>query len=325
MNEIKKALDSGMKNIHFDRNLVLNNNRHSRMNHVLKKAVASLAVLALVTFCTTTEAAQSVFAYVYRSIANIMEKNEKVDEYTTVIGKSITDNGITVTLNDAIVSEEKLILSLNFSDGKERENRRDSVFWGDEIKVYMDGKEMPVVGLSGTGQELNEYTFNNIVEYYIGNIAPEEQHEFKIVVTKVEEKNKVTSGNWTFDFVASSKAMVSDTKVVMLDNTLNYGNYNIIFEKYVSNSYEKLLYVTYSDGTGYGDRGNEFYLIGYDDLGNKVSLYAQPDYYDKQGIIFICEGGTDISEEASTLTLQTDDEWPYEYDAAKESVTFNIE
>ncbi len=322
MNDIKKALDSGMKSIHFDENLVLNNiNRNYRMKSILKETAAVVAVIALVTVCTITETAQSAFAYVYRSIADIMEKNDKAEEYIKVIGKSVTDNGITVTLSDVIVSEEKLIFSIDISDGEKLEDKTD--YWGDNIKIYMDGKEMPVIGMDGTGQVLDEYTFNNIFEYYIGLIAPEEEHKFEIAITKIGEKNKETSGNWTFDFMANGKAMSGDTKVVMLDDMLNYNNDSIFFEKFVSNSYEKLLYVSFSDGTGYEDRGNEFDLIGYDDLGNEVRLYAQPDYYNKQGTIFICVGGTDISDEASALTLQVGD-WPYEYNPSKESVTINI-
>ncbi len=328
MNDIKKALDSGMKNIHFDERLVLSNDkRHHSMNGMLKGITAAVAVIALVTVCMTTETAQSAFAYVYQSIANIMEKNDRVEEYTTIIGKSVTDNGITVTLSDAIVSEGKLILSLNYSNGNMLEDKEGGyatfgATW-DEIKVYMDGKEMPIAGADVWGQQLDEYTYNNIVEFYVGSIAAKEEHEFEIAISRIHEMNKETSGNWTFDFVARGEAVASDTKVIMLDEVLDHNNYSVIFEKFVSNSYEKSLYVSYSDGAGYADRGSEFDLIGYDDLGNEVRLYAQPDYYNELDTIFICWGGFDISDEASTLTLQVS-EWPFEFDAMKESVTIKI-
>lgn len=328
MNDIKKAIDSGMKNIHFDERLVLSNHkRHRRMDGMLKIITAAVVVIILVTLCMTTEKAQSVFAYVYQSIANIMEKNNKVEEYTTVIGKSVTDNGITVTLSDAIVAEGKLILSLNYSDGNMLEDKEgEYATFGvtrDDIKVYMDGKEVSIVGADVWGQELAEYMYNNIVEFYVGSIALEEEHEFEIVISRIHEMNKEISGNWTFNFKASGEVIARDTKVIMLDKVLNNNDYSIIFEKFISNSYEKLLYVTYSDGVGYADRGGEFDLIGYDDLGNEVRLYAQPDYYNELGTVFICWDGFNISDEASTLTLQVG-EWPFEFDAMKESVTINI-
>ncbi len=323
MNDIKKALDSGMRHIHFDEGLVLNKYRHRR-NLGMNTFKVAMAALILIAVCLTTETAQSAFAYVYRSIANIMQMNERVEEYTTVIGKSVTDKDITVTLNDVIVSEEKLIVSLNFSDGDKLDEQDGATYWGSKIKVLIDGKEMPMIGLSGTGQKIDDYTFNNIVEYYVGSITAEEEHEFKIKITEIAKASNGVSGDWTFDFRANGKAMAGDTKVIMLNNILKYDGYNIIFEKFVSNSYEKLLYVSYSDGAGYGDRGNEFNLIGVDNLGNEVKLYAQPNYYNKQDTIFICWGGTDISDQASALILQIDDQWPYEYDASKESVTINL-
>jgi hypothetical protein len=326
MNDIKKALDSGMTNIHFDERLVLNNYKRQRSrNSMLKKISLVVVATALVIVCMTTETTQLAFAYVYQSIANIMEKNDKVNEYTTVIGKSVTDNGITVTLNDAIVSERKLILSFNYSDMNLLEDKEveHTTFGIGGIKVYMDGNEMSIVGQEAWGQDLDEHTYNNIAEFYVGSIAPEEEHEFEIAITQISETSKETSGNWTFNFAASGEAMAKDTKVIMLDNVLNNKDYSIIFEKFVSNSYEKSLYVSYSDGAGYADRGGEFDLIGYDDLGNEVRLYAQPDYYNEMGTIFIPWGGWDISDEASTLTLQVG-EWPFEFDAMKESVTVNI-
>lgn len=323
MNDIKRALDSGMKNIHFNQQLVLDSVTFYHKRYMVKKTITAAAI-ALFIVCMNSEVAQSAFAHMYHSIANIMGKNEKVEEYTTIIGQSVTDNGITVTLSDAIVSEEKLILSLDFSTGKELGYKGSEVYWGDDIKVYMDGIEMPVAGMKGTGNLLDEYTFNNILEYYIGYINSNEKHSFVIEITKISNKDQDTSGNWTFAFTASGEAMATDTKVMFLDDSLSYNNCDIIFEKYVANSYEKLLYVSYSDGTGYPDRGNEFELVGYDDLGNVVWLYAEGDYYNKNRTIFTCLEGTDISEEASILTLQIDEEWPYEFDSLKESVTINV-
>lgn len=323
MNDIKKALDSGMKNVHFNQSRVLNNSK-SRKYAVINKIAVTMAAFTLITVCITTEAAQAALTYVYHSIANIMEMGDKVEEYTTVVGKSVTDREITVTLNDVIVSEEKLILSLNFTDGNILSKKGSQLFSSNNVKVYIDGNEIPITGSSGTGHRLDEVTYNQITEYYIGSIYAEKEHEFSIAISEINQGNIDVSGNWSFDFKADGKTMAADTNVVSLDNVLKYNGYDIIFEKYVSNSYEKLLYVTYSDGVGYGDRGSSFDLIGYDDLGNEVKLYAQPNYNDKLGTLFICWGGTEISNQARTLTLQAVQEYPYEFDVSKEHVTINI-
>ncbi len=348
MNDIKKALDSGMKNIHFDESLVLNiSNKNSRMNSEMKGFTAGIAAIALIAVFMTG-LGQKVFAYTYQSIASIMEMNKTVEDYTTIIGGSVTDNGITVTLNDIIVSEEKLILSMNISDGlkmkrDEYGNRIGSGYDFNQvnsynpkdntIKIFMDGKEVPIVGLSGIGQETDNYTENRITEYYIGQIDWEKKHIFKVAISRIQkprgsgEKCEEISGKWEFNFAASGDKIARDTKVIMLDDVLKYDdNGCITFEKFVSNSYEKVLYASKyesSKGKGYGDIGN-INLIGYDDLGNKVILYAQADYYNKQGAIFICVGGTDISDEASTLTLQAADNWTDEFDKEKDTVTIPL-
>lgn len=348
MNEIKKALDSGMKNIHFNESLVLNKNqRYSGMKSVLKGSTAAAAAIALIVVFMTG-IGQTVLAYTYQSIASIMGMNKAVEDYVRVIGKSVTDNGITVTLNDVIVSEEKLIVSINISDGQKikRDEFGNRISPGynfnqsnvnnpedGAIKIYMDSEEIPIAGLSAAGQVMDDYTENYITEYYIGHIDWEKEHEFKVAMSTIEkprgsgEKCEEISGKWEFNFEASGADMAKDTKVIMLNDVLKYDDGKIIFEKFVANSYEKVLYAsTYesSKGKGYGEIGNEVDLIGYDDLGNRVSLYAQADYYNKQGVIFICVGGTDISDEASTLTLQAADNWTDEFDSEKATVTIAI-
>jgi hypothetical protein len=346
MNEIKKALDSGMKNIHFNESLVLNKNpKYSGMNGVLK---GSAAVAAIALVICMTGIGQTVLAYTYQSIASILGMNKAVEDYTRVIGSSVTDNRITVTLNDVIVSEEKLIVSINISDGQkmkrdEFENRISPGYNFNQINVnnpedgaiqiYMDGEKIPIAGLSSTGQDIDDYTVNYITEYYIGHIDSEKEHEFKIAMSTIEkprgsgQKCEEISGKWEFNFEASGADMAKDTKVLMLNDVLKYDDGKIIFEKFVANSYEKILYAsTYesSKGKGYGEIGSEVALIGYDDLGNRVSLYAQDDYYNKKGATFICVGGTDISDEASTLTLQAVKNWTDQFNSEKATVTIAI-
>ncbi len=347
MNEIKKALDSGMKNIHFNEGLITDNKpKYSRMNGILKGNVAAaVAILLIVAYVTGI--GQTVLAYTYQSIANIMGLNEAVENYTTVIGSSVTDNRITVTLNDVIVSEKKLIISLNISDGQKmkRDEFGNRISHGyslnqinvnnskaGAIKIYMDGKELPIAGLIGTGQDIDDYTMNYITEYYIGHIDWEREHKFKIAMSTIEkprggEKCEEINGKWEFVFEASGADMAKDTKVIVLNDVLTYDDGKIIFEKFVANSYEKVLYAsTYesSKGKGYDEIGNEINLIGYDDLGNKVCLYAQADYYNKKGAAFICVGGTDISDEASTLTLQAVDKWTDQFNPDKGTITIDI-
>lgn len=346
MNELKKALDSGMKNIHFNENLVLDKNlKYRGINGVLKGCAAAAAIALVVCM---TGIGQTVLAYTYESIASIMGMNKAVEDYTRVIGSSVSNKGIMVTLNDVIVSEEKLIVSINISDGQKikRDEFGNRISPGynfnqinvnnpkaGAIKIYMDGKKIPIAGLSGTGQDIDDYTVNYITEYYIGHIDWEKEHEFKLSMSTIEkpggdgEKCEEISGKWEFDFAASGADMAKDTKVIMLDNVLKSNGGKIIFDKFVANSYEKVLYAsTYesSKGKGYGEIGSEVDLIGYDDLGNRVSLYAQEDYYNKQGAIFICVGGTDISDKASTLTLQAVNNWTDEFNPEKDTVTIAI-
>lgn len=346
MNEIKKALDSGMKNIHFNESLILNKNQKYRRMNGAVKGIAAVAAITLIICMTGI--GQTVLAYTYQSIASILGMNKAVEDYTRVIGSSVTDNRITVTLNDVIVSEEKLIVSINISDGQKlkRDGFGNRISPGynfnqinvnnpkaGAIKIYMDGKKIPIAGLSGTEQDIDDYTVNYITEYYIGRIDWEKEHEFKIAMSTIEKPGgsggecKEIGGKWEFNFEASGADMAKDTKVIMLNDVLKYDDGKIIFEKFVANSYEKVLYASIyesSKGKGYGEIGNEVDLIGYDDLGNRVSLYAQADYYNKKGATFICVGGTDISDEASTLTLQAVDNWTGQFNPEKAAVTITI-
>ncbi len=347
MNDIKRALDSGMKNMHFDKGLVLKrHNRYSWTGGSIR-VIAAVALVMMLTVAFLTGTGRQVFAHTYQSIADILNLNETVNDYSTVIGSSVFDNGISVTLYEVIVSEEKLIVSINISDGikMKRDEYGNRISPGydfnqinvnnpsdDAIKIYLDGNKMPITGLKGTGQAIDDYTMNYVTEYYVGPIEWEKVHELKISMSTIEkprgsgEKCEKINGNWEFSFAASGAEMAKASKVITLDDILEYNGGRIVFDKFLSNSYEKVLYAsTYESdmGKGYGEIG-DIVLIGYDDLGNKVSLYAQEDYHNKQGAKFICVGGTDISNEASTLTLQVVDNWIDEFNPERATVTINI-
>ena len=86
----------------------------SLKKHTWKKYVAAAAVFVLILGGSSAPVRQNVYAQsrqIMESLSTLLGVEEDLSPYGTVVGKSVSKNGITVTLNEVILDGHSLIIS----------------------------------------------------------------------------------------------------------------------------------------------------------------------------------------------------------------------
>lgn len=86
----------------------------SLKKHTWKKYVAAAAAFVLILGGSSAPVRQNVYAQsrqIMESLSTLLGVEEDLSPYSTVVGKSISKNGITVTLNEVILDGHSLIIS----------------------------------------------------------------------------------------------------------------------------------------------------------------------------------------------------------------------
>lgn len=188
-------------------------------------AVASLALISMI-------AVNSNFA-----LANIPIIGEKLEafvysqagtltNYKTIIGDSVEDNGVKVTLNEVILDEGQLLISSTFH--KELENDDLAYNWFSNIDIYIDGQKIELGG-GGGPTEITESYINYFWAADIGQIDLQKEKAIRIVFNNLErsDSEKIVKGKWSFKFDASGENLMANSKKIPIHHsfTLENGQY----------------------------------------------------------------------------------------------------
>lgn len=86
----------------------------SLKKHTWKKYVAAAAAFVLILGGSSAPVRQNVYAQsrqIMERLSTLLGVEEDLSPYSTVVGKSVSKNGITVTLNEVILDGHSLIIS----------------------------------------------------------------------------------------------------------------------------------------------------------------------------------------------------------------------
>ena len=239
---------------------------------------AAAAVVCLVSAgLFGTDAGAQVLAKVSESIASSIGVEKDLDSYNTVVNKQITDNGITIQLNEVILDESQmqLIISDTISSQKALKEYES---YDAEKTVYINNKKVKFEGASGSSGNLDDYSSQSVIEYdlsSLNNVDLNGDLDIKIVYSKVMiNYENPQRGKWVFEFKANGDALKIDTKEIKLNNSFTLENgEKIILDKYTSNALGENIMCKVENFNK-----NESYdvmLKGTDDLGNKVEFYLK--------------------------------------------------
>lgn len=143
-------------------------------------------------------------------------KERSLKDYKTVIGESVEDNGMRVTLNEVILDEDQLLISSTFHT--ELSDKDLDYNWFSDIEVYINGSESNLGG-GGGPKGITNSTVNYFWAADLQNIKLDDNQQIKIVFNDLErsDSKKVTKGKWSFEFTASGEKLMENRKSIPIN------------------------------------------------------------------------------------------------------------
>ena len=263
-----------------------------------KTAVAGIILLIMVG-CTlryqedVKAALQRVTSWIGQALGI---KNGDTDSYTNVVGKSISRDGITITLNEIVMDSKNLWIAYSDSEDSDADVKdavEDKLLY---TEVCINGQEIQ----QGLGQRtVNAFSENPITveDFTIGEEVNTEgtvNIEFKVWPIAMDDADTWEDVQKIQADIEPYTFKLKTSKEELEKNTVDLNR----------NPFESTIYGMYH-GTVYID--SDYYLIGTDDQGNKI-CYQETGRNGQETMfrqtIGLYPGYEEISPEANTITLQ---------------------
>lgn len=231
-----------------------------------KMTAAACAAVTLFTgtvvFRSEVHAAIEQFTW---SIENALGLSGNLADYRDVIHTSIADNGYIVTLQEAVVSEEKLTVNYTVQreDGQPMER-----YLNPMETLYVNGKR-PGGGGGGSADFLDETQTVLGVEmsYDLPGMDLSGNNEYRIEIHELGYDDGV-KGNWEFAFTADGAALMADTRRISIDAEYTLPDGVVVTLKELTmNELEQRISFTTSGSTRYMPE-----VMAVDSEGNQVKF-----------------------------------------------------
>lgn len=276
--------------------------KRERMRLGRRSAVACAAVVLIMGATMFGGEVHAAIRQISWSLSNALGLSADLEAYRDVVNTSVTDHGYVLTLQEAVVSEEKLAVNYTIQ-------REDGAAFEEILvpsgSVYVNGKPM-LNGAGGSAGYLDQEQkiVGAEISYELPGMDLSSENEFRLVVDSLGYENGLR-GRWEFAFEADGAELIADTKRISLQKefTLPDG-VTVTLEELTLNDLEQRIPYRTSKRTDY-----ILQVIAEDSKGHKVEF--DTTYYDGQkgsGYMqnqeVIEDGRIDTAAESVTLTLQ---------------------
>lgn len=280
--------------------------KSSSIKHTWKKYVAAAAAFVLILGASSAPVRQNVYAQskqIMESLSTLLGINEDISSYSTTVGKSISKDGITITLNEVILDGNKLIVSYKAQADntavlkKLKAKNMDELFINTDILINGKNVSQSSGGSSHATDTLTSVGNSEIDLDDSYNLSG--KCNFAIDFSCSSLKSNITLGK--LQFTASDKELNAVTTTVPLNYAFTLpNNTKITLKNYRGNCINQKISFTKKD-SGSGING-DLLLKGKDNLGNHVEFYLSSMDEDN-GEFEIDRIGGFPSEKAASMTL----------------------
>lgn len=319
--------------------------RAEKKRHSWKRYVAAAAVLLLLfgAFCPSIR--QSVYAKsqeILYSLARLLHIQGDISPYHTIVGKSFTKDGITITLNDVIWDDDTLLASYTAILGKDADPALNEDTFSLSPVLYLNGRRISRSSGGAIYHNMKDPYFVNNYEFDIPSAVTLSGKQTMELVFYLDNPDNSFSGPPTqlgsLKFTTSADSLRDDTKQIALNASafLPDGT-QITFQEYTCNPIsQKVKYITNDNTLGW-----HIILKGEDNMGNPVNLYTTDYLFDPDTGIGTATMVNDslndtyaIATEADFLTLtpyavkdsemESDENWEEHYQTIGEAFTISL-
>lgn len=233
-----------------------------------KKYVAAAAVICILggslIFPPTQFMAYAGMKAVTYNLSQLLGIQKDLSPYRTVIGKSISNDGYAITLNDVVLDENILYISDTLTLPQKNEGSQAENIPLADVNVFINGK-MISWGSSGGTEAADDYNLFSSRRMSLDTIDASQNLDIELHYS-IDSKN---IGTFSFsttgkDLMASTYTAALDTSITLPDNT------SIHFYKYSSNAMGQRIY--FKTSTPDTVPAYDILLKGKDNLGNPVTF-----------------------------------------------------
>jgi beta-lactamase regulating signal transducer with metallopeptidase domain len=189
-----------------------------------------------------------------------------INKYKIDINKTLTQNGISITLKEALLRNDELLVTYNINNVK---NMNDFTLYS---TLSIDGKDITYG--SSESEDMEDNTIKRFVKYKLSKKHKKGDLNIKLNFIRCNPINfEKTSGEWLFEFKINGDKLANNTKETLI-------NYKYVAEKGAEVNLDKcvddglgikIYYHTKFDANAIVN-GSEFYFKCFDDLGDEVEV-----------------------------------------------------
>ncbi len=204
----KKRMKKGMEKIKK------NSNGTNFANAGKYRKLVAAAVVGVAVIGGTPVAA----SYIFGNLADVMGASQELAKYSTVVGQSVTHNGVSITI-DEVVFDDGGMTVLSTMQGSEPFLVPYEHFFAN---VEVNG--VRVGGGGSSGMPINDYTQRDCMRYELGelDINPDDDVDIKIQYTRwfAEETGLSDDSVWEFEFTVNVGDLAVDTVFTPLNKQI---------------------------------------------------------------------------------------------------------
>lgn len=239
--------------------------KKTAISHKWGKYAAVAAVCICILGASLGPARQIVYAQVKAvtyDLAHLLGISKNLTPYQTVVGQSLSRDGITVTLNDVILDDETLLVSYTTTVPDSVSDPAVQSDYFTDASVYVNGKSI-ATACSGSVSAADEHNLISCLEIEVPGIDLSGSQDMEISFTT---KNKKIG---SLEFSASGEELSADTVVVNLNQSVTLPDGTALtFTKYTGSRVNQKIYFELPSGRCPYD----IKLEGTDNLGNPVEF-----------------------------------------------------
>ncbi|APF25562.1 hypothetical protein NPD7_3082 [Clostridium sporogenes] len=240
-------------------------NRSNKLKYIsIAAAITLVFSIGVVTTSPTFAKNIPVLNSIIQKLNNKYGNKGDYAKYSEIINKSVSNNGITITINEVIADDSKLIIGYTLKGDKKI---KDLEVFGLGGFLKINGKTFSSGGIS-VGQYIDDYTYIGSEEIHT-SIPKDKKFNVDVNITEVSD----TKGKWDFAFSASKEEIFRESTVFKPNQKLDLPDSNATIDKVVFSPIDTSIFIT---GNGKnknikaGPNGGMFdyrYWVAYDDNG----------------------------------------------------------
>ena len=238
------------------------NHKRTFTYHFGRKAACLIAVIGLSLCCIFHTQVKASVEKLFTMIANILNISNDLRPYTEIIGTAIEKDGITLKLQEVILTENSVVVGIEVAPEEKT--------LGVEItSIKINGEDILLSSYSSTINDQNEC----VIEWkFTDSVMPARENDLEIQVIVHEKLETSDYVPFTFCFTASNEELMNHTIYKEVNQYMDVSYSEITIEDFfvkdfMLNGIESRITIESEAGL---TKDIHYFLIGKDNLGNEV-------------------------------------------------------